>query len=164
MGGGGGVGGVEGHEFVYDFLDAGAGFFLIDFDGAADGDGLGIDEPAGALIGDVVDEAGGGVDVHGGADNDEVIAALAEFGGGLDVGDGFAEPDDVRAELGAVGGEVADEDVVVADVDDEVGVAFAAGHGELAVEVKDVGGAGALVEVVDILGDDVDVVFFFEPN
>ncbi len=42
--------------------------------------------------------------------------------------------------------------------DDQVGVALAAGFAQFAVEVDDAGAAGAFVEVVDVLGDDGDVV------
>ena len=152
------------HEFVDNFFDAGAGFFLHDGDGAGDGDGLRVDKIAGGRAGDVVNEASGGVDVHGGADNDEVVGFLAEFGGGFDVGDSFAEPDDMGTQLGTVGRFVAKVNVAVADVDDEVVVAVAAGFGQFAVEVEHVGAASLLVEVVDILGDDVDIVFLFKAH
>ena len=138
---------------------AGGGSFGYDGQGVGDGDGggAGVDEPDGAGGWKLVDEAGGGVDGEGGADHEEQVG-VADFAQGAFVfGDGFAEEDDVGAQLCAVGGEVA-EAGGAGGGKDQVGVAFAAGFAQFAVEVDDAGAAGAFVEVVDVLGDDGNVV------
>ncbi len=126
---------MVGQYHVDHLLDAGAGFLLHDGDGPRDGDGLGVDEIAGRGAGEIVYQSGGGIDVHAGAHHHEVVGLLAEGCGNLDVGDGFAKLDDVGTQLRPVGGFVAEMDVGVANVDDEVGVVDAAAFGQLAVEV-----------------------------
>ena len=68
------------------------------------------------------------------------------------------------AQLSPVGGLVAEVDVAVADVDNQVVIAVAAGLGQLAVQVQHMGRAGLLMQVVDVLGDDADIVFLFQPH
>jgi len=139
-----------------------------DFGGGAEEDfveGFGVERRFGAcvdgadaaLVGDV-DEAGGGVDVAGGSYDEEGGGAV-EFG--VDVLHGerdFAEPDDVRADgMAAVfaGGEGFFVEGGVGEGDVAAG---AAGLEELAVHVVEVLRAGALVEVVYILGAEVEAV------
>ena len=139
-----------------------------DFGGGAEEDlveGVGVEGCFGAyvegadaaLVGDV-DEAGGGVDVAGGSDDEEGGGAV-EFGVDVVHGEGdFAEPDDVGADgVGAdfAGGEGGFVEGLVGEGSVAAG---AAGLEELAVHVVDVAGAGALVEVVYILGAEVEAV------
>ena len=67
------------------------GFFGADVDGAD-----------AALVGDV-DEAGGGIDGAGGADDEEDGGAVEFAVDGVHVERDFAEPDDVRADGGVAG-------------------------------------------------------------
>ena len=128
---------------------------LVEGVGVERGFGAGVEGADAALVGDV-NEARGGVDRAGGSDDEEGGGAV-ELGVDVVHGEGdFAEPDDVGTD-GAT--------AVVADgeggfVEGGVGegsvAAGAAGLEELAVHVVDVAGAGALVEVVDILGAEVE--------
>ena len=134
---------------------------------AGDGGGVGgvgvdvVDGDSGAYA---LDEAGGGVDHERGAYDDENIGFVNEFDGFLDVGYGFLEEDDVGTHGVAVLAACGRRGLQVVDVEglDIVGVGDGAYFHQLAVEVEDVGGTSAFVEVVDVLGDDVDVVVFFE--
>ena len=65
------------HKFVYYFLYSGAGLFLEDGDRTRDGYGLGVDEVAGSGARHIVDETSGGIDVHRGAHDDEIVGFLA---------------------------------------------------------------------------------------
>ena len=108
-----------------------------------------------------MNESGGGVDIHGCAYHDEIVGLFAHLGGGFDIGYRFAKPDDMGPQLCPVGSFVAKVYVAVADVDDEIVVAVAAGFGQFAMQMEHVGGAGLFVEIVDVLGDYLDIVFFF---
>ena len=130
----------------------------------------GVDQVDGRLGPGIPVEPGGGVDLQGGADDQDDVRRGDQLHGPLDLRDGFAEEDDVRAVLGAVGRLVAQVHLVVANVDDVflgepvvvVAGVLGADLGGLAVQVHDVGGAGALVEVVHVLRDHVDGVALLE--
>ena len=121
--------------------------------------GADVDGADAALVGDV-DEAGGGIDGAGGADDEEDGGAVEFAVDGVHVEGDFAEPDDVRADGGVAG--FADGEVVGVFVEGLVGEVFvgasAAGLEEAAVHVMDAVGAGALVEVVYVLGAEVEAV------
>ena len=121
--------------------------------------GADVDGADAALVGDV-DEAGGGVDGAGGAYDEEDGGAVELVVDGVHVEGDFAEPDDVGTDGGAAlaaGGEVFC--IVVEGLVGEWLVATdAAGLEEAAVHVVDAVGAGALVEVVDVLGAEVEAV------
>ncbi len=109
------------------------------------------------MVGDV-DEACGGIDVAGGSYDEEGGGAV-EFGVDFVHGEGdFAEPNDVGAD--GVGTDFAGGEggFVEGLVGEGMVAAGAAGLEELAVHVVDVAGAGALVEVVDVLGAEVEAV------
>ena len=97
-----------------------------------------------------------------GSMDDEDVGLTDEVYGGLDVGDRLAEPHDVGAEERAVGGFGAVSELPAVEGVYEVGIAAAAHFFEFTVEMEDMGASGALVEVVDVLGDDADVVVALE--
>src|SRR6266566_3171383 len=112
-----------------------------------------------ALVGDV-DEPGGGIDGAGGADYEKSGGAVKFVVNGVHVEWDLAEPDDVRADGGVAG--FADGEGLRVFVEGLVGEGFvgtsAAGLKEAAVHVVDAVGAGALVEVVYVLGAEIEVV------
>src|SRR5580698_5703378 len=114
----------------------------------------------GSVAGEV-DEARGGIDNERSADDNENIGGSDEGDSLLDHGYGLFEPDDVGAQLSAVFGLLAQKDIFP-DVIDEGFVLLAAHLEYLAVQVEHAGTAGAFVEVVNILGDDVDVEVLFQ--
>src|SRR5882757_844539 len=118
-----------------------------------------VDGADASLVGNV-NEAGSGIDGAGGADDEENGGAVEFAVDGVHVERDFAEPDDVRADSGVAG--FADGEVIGAFVEGLVGEVFvgtsAAGLEEAAVHVVDAVRAGALVEVVDVLGAKVEAV------
>ncbi len=105
-----------------------------------------------------MDEAGGWVDVAG-SSYDEEGGGAVEFGVDVVHGQGdFAEPDDVGADGVAAGLAGGEGGVVEGLVGEGLVAAGAAGLEELAMHVVEVVGAGALVEVVYILGAEVEAV------
>ena len=99
------------HSFCGDVADVGDA-------GVGDGDILGINEIDRGGVGGVAVEAGGGIDIQGGAYDQHNVGGGDDVYGLLDVRDGLAEKDDVRAELTPVRSLVAEMNLVVADVDD----------------------------------------------
>jgi hypothetical protein len=118
-----------------------------------------IDGTNAALVGNV-DEAGGGIDGSGGADDEEGGGAIELAVDGVHVEWDFAEPDDVRADRGVAG--FADGKVIWVFVEGPIGKVFvgasAAGLEEAAMHVVDAVGTGALVEVVYVLGAEIEAV------
>ncbi len=135
-GGGGGAGDGGGEE------EAGGG--EVDFDGVA----------VSAVVAGVGGEAGGGVDDAGGADGGEdvgVVEGVLDF---VHVVGHFTEPDDVWAESAgfvAGGADVGGGEVVL--VPGGVAAGGAEAFADFAMHVEEVFGAGAVVKVVDVLGD-----------
>ena len=113
-------------KFVNYFFDTRAGLLLEDGDRSGDRHCLGVDQIAGGAARHIVDETCGRIDIHGGAYDDEIVCLFAQFSGGFDIGHSLAKPYDVGTQLGSVGGFVADVDVTVADVDNQVVIAIAA--------------------------------------
>jgi len=118
-----------------------------------------VDGADAALVGDV-DEAGGGIDGAGGAYDEEDGGAVELVVDRVHIKGDFAEPDDVWTDGGVAG--FADGEGFGVFVEGVVGEALAgagaAGLEEGAVHVVDAVRAGALVEVVDVLGAEVEVV------
>ena len=118
-----------------------------------------VDGADAALVGDI-DEAGSGIYGAGGADDEEDGGAVEFAVDGVHVERDFAEPDDVRADGGVAG--FANGEIVGVLIEGLVGEVFvrtsAAGLEEAAVHVVDAVGAGALVEVVYVLGAEVEAV------
>lgn len=112
----------------------------------------------------VVEQAGGGIDVERGADDDEDVAILDPADGGLDHGHRLAEPDDEGAQLLAMRILVAqvDDGVLGREVVGRLLVAHGAGLHDLAVEVDHLVAARPLVQVVDVLRDDPHVEILFQ--
>lgn len=152
-----------------EFLHALAGAFLdvVDAEGVVEVDIVGVDEVDFAVGIGVVDEARCGIDVEGGAYDDEDVGFVDCVGSGLDHWDTLAEPDDEGTELAAVLCLVAhlDFEVVFGEFDDAVGVVRILGGGrlhEFAVKVDDIGASGTLVEVVNVLSHNGYVVLALE--
>lgn len=122
---------------------------------------VGVDIVFGHVVADVIDEASGGIDLHRGTDNGKNIGFLADVDGFGDEGHVFAKPDDMGAELRAFFAFVAEVEVA-APVLDVFGVEGRADFEEFAVEVEDLFGACALVEVIYVLGDNMHVEIFLE--
>ena len=144
---------------------------VLDHDdaGVVDGDVLGVDDVDGDVRPGVAVQAGGGIHLQGGAHDQEDVRPGHQVDGFLDVRDGLAEKDDVRAQLGPVGGRIAQDDLVIADVDDLVRAVVAvvvavlrADFGQFPVQVEHPRGAGALVEVIDVLRDYVHVIVLLQ--
>src|SRR5258708_35243108 len=117
-----------------------------------------VDGADAALVGDV-DEAGSGIDGAGGADDEEGGGAVEFAVDGVHVEGDLAEPDDVRADrsgAGFAGREVSG--FVEGVVGEGLVAARAAGLEERAVHMMDAVGAGALVEIVYVLGTEVEVL------
>ncbi len=118
-----------------------------------------VDGADAALVGDV-DEAGSGIDGAGGADDEQHGGSIEFAVDGVHVERDFAEPDDVRADRGVAG--FADGNVIGVFVEGLVGEGFvgtsAAGLEEAAVHVVDAMGSSALVEVVYVLGTEIEAV------
>jgi hypothetical protein len=112
------------------------------------------------LVGDV-DEAGGWVDGAGGAYDEEGRGTVEFAVDGVHVEWDFAEPDDVGSDGGVAG--FADWEVIGVFVEGLVGKgligASTAGLKEAAMHVVDAAGASALMEVVYVLGAEVEVVW-----
>ncbi len=104
--------------------------------------GADVDGADAALV-RYVDEAGGGIDGAGGADDEEDGGAVELAVDGVHVERNFAEPDDVRADAGVAG--FADGEVIGVFVEGVIGEVLvgtsAAGLEEAAVHVVDVAGA-----------------------
>ena len=107
----------------------------------------------------VVEQAGGGIDVERGADDDEDVAILHPADGGLDHGHRLAEPDDEGAQLLAMRILVAqvDDGILGREVVSRLLVAHGAGLHDLAVKMDHLVAARPLVQVVDVLRDDPHV-------
>ncbi len=121
--------------------------------------GADVDGADASLVGDV-DEARGGIDGAGGAYDEESGGSVEFAVDAVHVEGDFAEPDDVRADgggAGFAGGEVGGG-FVEGLVGEGFVAAYAAGLEEGSVHVVDAVGAGALVEVVDVLGAEVEAV------
>lgn len=121
-------------------------FFRADVDGAD-----------ASLPGDM-DEASGGIDGAGGPNYEEDCSALKFAVDAVHVERDLAEPDDVRTDRSAAvfaGGE-SRGGLVQGLVGEGPVAADAAGLEEASVHVVDAAGAGALVEVVDVLRAEVE--------
>lgn len=148
-----------------------AGRRLLDVDEAAVADGkvIRVDDVDGRLPAGVPVQAGGGVDGQGCADDQQDVGRFDGVDRLFDHRDAFAEPHDVRPQLAAVRGLVPEADFRIADVEDfflregaVVDAGLRADFRQFAVQVDDAGAAGPFVEVVDILGDDGDVVVLLQ--
>ena len=130
------------------------------------GDGVGVDEVDRYSVADVAYQTGGGVDGQRCADDQQNVAYGDNFCGFFNHWHRFAEPDDVRTQLFAPAVLVSQMYVVVADIVYWQKGVLAAGLGNLPVQVDDVGGAGSLVQIVYVLGDDrhLEVLFKFRYN
>ncbi len=141
-----------------------------DFGGGAQEDfaeGVGVEGFLGAYVdgadagsvGDV-DEAGGGVDGAGGAYDEEGGGAVEFAVDAVHVERDLAKPDDVGTDGAAAGGAGRDValglDLVEGLVGKRIFATDAAGLEEGSVHVVDALGTGALVEVVDVLGAEVE--------
>lgn len=113
----------------------------------------------------VVEQAGGGIDVERGADDDEDVAILDPLDRRLDHRHRLAEPDDEGAQLLAMRILVAqvDDGILGREVVSRLLVAHGAGLHDLAVKMDHLVAARPLVQVVDVLRDDphVEVLFQF---
>lgn len=114
-------------------------------------------ERAGAGGARRLDETGGGIDLARGADGNEEVAGRERGENAVHPIGHLAEPDDVGAEraggAGRAGGEGSERRLPAV-----AGIAGGApGREQLAVHVEEPAGAAALVEIVDILGDDEEV-------
>lgn len=80
-----------------------------DFNGTVGGHlhGLGVDEVNGHVGLGIADEPGGGIYLQRGADDDEDVGTGGDFGGGDEVGHGFAKPHNPGTEQRTVGGSFA---------------------------------------------------------
>src|SRR5579871_7044294 len=105
-------------------------------------------------------ETGGGIDRAGGAYDEENVSAVQFAVDGVHVERDFAKPDDVRAYGGVAG--LADGKIIGVFVERVVGEvlvgAGAAGLEETAVHVVDATRTSTLMEVVYVLGAEVEVV------
>ena len=110
---------------------------------------------------DVTGEGVGGIDLQRGADYQQDLGAADDGGGFVQQRYAFAEPDDVRTHGVAVRVAVVQGLVGVAG-DDVAGVGTAAGFVQFAVQVQHAAAAGAFVEVVHVLRDDVGVEVLFQ--
>jgi hypothetical protein len=121
--------------------------------------GANVDGADAALVGDL-DKAGGGVDGAGGSYDEEDGGAVEFAVDGVHFEGDFAEPDDMRADGGMAGFADGDDVGVIVDgaVDEVLVGAGAAGLKEAAVHVVDAVRAGSLVEVVYVLGAEVEAV------
>ena len=145
----------EGFGQVAELPHAGGGDVLdLGVVSVVQGDGTGVDEVDRDSVADVADQAGGGVDGQRCADDQQYVALRDHFGGFFYHGHRLAEPDDVRTQLLSPAVLVSEVYVVVADIVYWLKEVLAAGLGNLPVQVDDVGGAGSLVQIVDVLGDD----------
>lgn len=124
--------------------------------------GLGIDHMDGNVRGNSLEKGSGRVDRQGSADNEETVSGGGEFGGPVNFGNRLAEPDDVGPQLGTSFTAVAWGNVAVLEVVKKVGIDGAAGLEDFPVQVEDAGGAGAFVQVVDILRDEADPAPLFQ--
>lgn len=120
-----------------------------------------IDDIFGHFVRHIIYEAGGGIDREGGANEHKQIGAVHDGNGLLDHGYGFFEPHYMGAVAAAIGrahiiGNIGGDGVEL------VFIALAAHFQDLAMEVEDVLRASTLVEVIDILGNDVDVVMLLQ--
>ena len=104
------------------------------------------------------------IDIHRCTHDDEIVAHFAQLRRGLDIRHSFAEPDDVRSQLGPVRSLIAEMYVVVSDIHNQVAVALAACFCQLAVQVQDILRAGLFVQVVDILSYNLNVIKLFQPH
>jgi len=121
--------------------------------------GADVDGAGAALVG-YVDEASGGIHGAGGAYDEKDGCTIELAVDGVHVEGDFAEPDDVGADWGSaltafrkgLGG------FVEGCVGEGLIAASAAGLEERAVHVVDALGPGALVQVIDVLGAEVEAV------
>lgn len=126
-GGGGVLPGCVGEQDFGEAADAFGCSCLDDVDGGGHVGGVGVDVVDGYAGADVAEEGCCGVDAEGGAYDDEDVGFGGELRGGLELGDGFLEEDDVgpdvvAADDGVGGGALAgpegeDEGVVVDGAD-----------------------------------------------
>lgn len=102
------------------------------------------------------------IDIERSAYDDEYVSALGYLDSLSEHRDRLAEKDYIRAEERAVG--MAGVERLFPAIERHSGkfVARAAELGDLAMEVSDVLRAGALVEIVDVLRDDMDIVSLLE--
>ena len=128
---------------------------------------LRVDEVDGTVGRCVAHKAGGGVDIERTAHDDEDIGTGGLFGGGLEIGHGFAEPHYPRAQQRTVAGTLAvvhgdalgRERFLIARV---VGVGRGTHFHQFAVQVNDVRRTGTLVQVVHVLRHDRHVEMRFQ--
>ena len=139
-------------SFAFDYLSKGVGVER----------GLGADvDGAGSLLPGPVDEAGGGVDGAGGADDEHQGGVVDLSANAVHLVGNLTKEDDVGAETASAG---AAADIGEARVEGEVWnrwpatVALAVGLVQFAVHVEKAAGAGALVEVVDVLRAEKEAV------
>ena len=106
------------------------------------------------------------INAQGTSHNQKDISPGDNVDGLADFRDRLPEPDYMRAELDTVRGLVSKENLTIADVEHlrlgEAVILIAAvlrtDLGKLAVKMQDAGAACALVEIVHILGYDIDIV------
>lgn len=79
-----------------------------------------------------------------------------------ELGNRFAEKDDMRAQQRAVGSHVVETLLDAVERHDERRIVRRAQFGEFAVEVEDMCRTGTFVQVVDILGDDLNIEIAFQ--
>ena len=114
----------------------------------------------------IVDKASGGIYVKRGADNNQDIGLAHLFGRRGNHRHSFLKEDNVGPKQGPVGSlgagshlaVVGAEGLPIARILDIAAGAYLA---EFAVQVNDVGGAGAFMQVINILRDDHHVVVLF---
>ena len=123
---------------------------------------VGVDDVNGCGRRRATDKACRGIDLQGGADHDDDVGRLHEVHRGVDHGDRLPEPYNVGPELSAVGAEIPEGEFGAGQVDNDAGIAGRAGLADFAVQVKHLRAAGPLVQVVNVLGDDVNVEQLFE--
>ncbi len=124
----------------------------------------GVDVVDGRILAGVVEKPGGGIHVERRADHHQYVGLFHDVNRRFDVGHRLLEEYDVGALVGAVfverlrgGRKVVGRERVHAFL-----VFHRTHFHQLAVQVKHVAASGALVQVVDVLGDDAHVEIFFK--
>ena len=155
------------HQDITELAHTFGGTLLDLLDIITSADGVGVDEINGGAGTDIMEETGGRIDIETGADNNEDISSLGLVGSSADEGHRLAEEHNEGTQQGAVAclgarsnlAVVGGEGLLIAGVID---IAAGAYLHELAVKMDDMAGAGLLVQVIDILGDDGDLILLLE--
>ncbi len=150
-------------EHFGEAADAFGGAGADDGDAGGDCGRVGVDVVDRDARSDVADEGCGRVNRKARADDDEDVSLGYNLGGGLEVGHGFLKEDDVRPHMMTVdyGVRRGVAGLRTEGVDTALVVDGAHFH-QFAVQVEHFRRAGALVEVIDILCNHVDVKAFLE--